>query len=265
MEGEDLVLVHVVDVHPDDVAGYLVVAERVGNLLDACVGMIAVAALLVAKRPEGRHLHRASKVHEFLHDFLRRVLLDDDHAEGGSHAAEDDLGIGGHPSLPGVVGNDAEAGAVAAQAEHPGVTLVEVSAFVNAITGRIDVPELDGLAVATQGSPHLAASIEVGIGIHLDADHALSLFRGEDGTELPGRTNRTLRSQFANEDGRRTVRRRIVLSRIEDCDILGCHVALLCRNVEQGAGSKEQENFELIHLVFYLMITFLPPMMFMPR
>ena len=265
MEGEDLVLVHVVDVHPNDVAGYLVVAQRVGYLLDTCVGMVAVAALLVAKRPEGRHLHRAGEVHEFLHDFLRRVLLDDDHAEGGSHAAEDDLGVGGHPSLPGVVGNNAETRAVAAQTEHPGVTLIEVSAVVNAITGRIDVPELDGLAVATQGSPHFAASIEVGIGIHLDADYALAIFGGEGRTELPGRTDRALRSQLANEDGRRTVRRCIVLSRIKDCDILGRHVTLLCRNVEQGAGSKEQEGFELIHFVFYLMITFLPPMMFSPR
>ena len=32
--------------------------------------------------------------------------------------------------------------------------------------------------------------------------------------------------------------------RIKDCDILGRHVTLLCRNVEQGAGSKEQEKVE---------------------
>ena len=177
MEGEYLVLVHVMDVHPDDIAWYLVVAQGVCNLLDARVGMVAVAALLVAKRPQGRHLHVAGKVHKFLHHLLRRVLLDDDHTEGWSRATEHNLRIGSHRRLPRIIGNNAKACTVAAKTENPRVTLIKMSTAIHAIARGIDIPELDGLAVTTQRSPNLAAAIKVGICIHLNANDALAILR----------------------------------------------------------------------------------------
>ena len=143
------------------------------------------------------------------------------------------------------------------------MTLIEMRAVVHAIARRIDVPELNGLTVATQRSPNLAASVKVGIGIHFDANNALALFRREYRMKFPRRTDRTLRSQFANKDGRRAVGCRIILCRIKYCDIFRCHIALLSLSNEAASRSK-YKGFEFIHYS-YLINTFLPPMMFRPR
>ena len=54
MEGENLVGVHIVDVHPDDIGRDTMLAQQVGNLFNSRIRMITEAALLIAKRPQRR-------------------------------------------------------------------------------------------------------------------------------------------------------------------------------------------------------------------
>ena len=126
-EGKNLVAVHVVDVHPDDIRGDAEHAQRVGNLADPCVGLIGEAALLIAQGPERGQLHVAGQTGQFGHELLRTVALDDDDAEGGSVAGEDDLVVAAVDGrAPRVVSNDAEGGAVGSETHHPGMALIEV-------------------------------------------------------------------------------------------------------------------------------------------
>ena len=62
VEGEYLIAVHVVDVHPDNVGRDAMLAKQVGNLFNTRVGMIAETTLLIAQGPQRRQLHRTGQV-----------------------------------------------------------------------------------------------------------------------------------------------------------------------------------------------------------
>src|SRR5260370_26030992 len=61
----------VVDVQIKDVRWDFLVSERAGNFADAGLGIVAVATLLIAKRPERRQRCAADERGVFLDDLLR--------------------------------------------------------------------------------------------------------------------------------------------------------------------------------------------------
>jgi len=67
VKSENLEFVHVVDIHPNHVARYLVIAQRICYFLYASVRIIAEAALLIAQCPHGRQLHVSCQIHQRLH------------------------------------------------------------------------------------------------------------------------------------------------------------------------------------------------------
>src|ERR1700688_1987154 len=67
---ERCVALLIVDVKINDIAGNFLLAESLNDLAGARFGIISVAALLVAKRPERRKRRAADKRSELLDDFL---------------------------------------------------------------------------------------------------------------------------------------------------------------------------------------------------
>ena len=184
-EGEDLVVVHIVDIHPDDIRRNLMAAQQVGHFLDTCVGLVAELTLLVAKRPKRRQLHVARQVGHRLHELLRRVALDDDDAEGWSVALEDDVVAGGDALPPCIVGDNAESGTVGAKPHHPGMTLIEMRSAVDAVGRCVDIPQTDLLAIAAQRSCHFARAVEVDLATNMDGGDRLAVALRERRAQRP--------------------------------------------------------------------------------
>jgi hypothetical protein len=107
------------------------------------------------------------------------------------------------------------------------MTLIEVAATIYTIAGGIYIEELYSLAVTTQGAPHLATSIEVGIGIDGNTYNVLAIQNTIHGTDLPRRRHIAHRSQILLEDRRRTMCSGIIILWIEHSHTGGCKVTLL--------------------------------------
>src|SRR5918998_5617055 len=75
--GKDAVAVHVVDVEVDHVARDIVLAEATGNLAHLDLVHVAVAALLVTQRPQGRHRGAASELCVAVQDVPRGRAAED--------------------------------------------------------------------------------------------------------------------------------------------------------------------------------------------
>ena len=179
--------------------------QRVGHLLDSGVGLVAELTLLVAQRPERRHLHVACEVGKGLHQLPGTVALDDDHTEGWALALEHHIAVGADGLSPGVVGDDAKGRTIGSDAHHPGMTLIEMGAAIHAIGGRIDVPQTDGAPIATQGTSHLARAIEVDVVAYRDFGYGQAVANRKLGAQLPTGRQGVDGRRLLDEDGRRAV------------------------------------------------------------
>ena len=123
--------------------------------------------------------------------------------------------VGGDGLAPGVVGDDAESGAVGPYAHDPWVTLVEVRATIYAICRGVDIPQAHGASVAAQWSGHLARAIEIDLALDSNGSHALAIAHGELWFDFPLCRQRIDGLRLMLKDGRRLVLRGIVVRRIE--------------------------------------------------
>ncbi len=218
VERENAEPVHVIDVHPDHVAGDLLRAERVGHLAHARIGIIRIAALVEPHRPRGRHGHLARQFRQPAHDGLRRIAVDDDDPERRAHALKGDaVVIGLEFSLPGGVEDDAERGAVGPYAQHPRMRLVEPFALELLVGEIIGVPEGDFLAVAQQRASHLAGAVQARARRDRERRARLAVFQKKFRHQMPVRRHRAefLRRRHERE-GRGT--HRLVTRRHEQRD-----------------------------------------------
>ncbi len=160
VEGEGAETVHVVDVHPDHVAGDVPAAELRGHLAHPRVGCIGVAALLVAQRPLRRERHVPGEIGQRPHHRLRRITVDHDHRKGRPVGDADDVAAQLDPRPVRRVEEHPEGAPVRSHRQHPGMGLVEVRR-VGVVTVGIVVPAGDGATVAQERPSRHAGTIEV--------------------------------------------------------------------------------------------------------
>jgi hypothetical protein len=167
VEGEDAVSVHVVDIKPDDVAGDVAIAEAVGDLPDAGLWVVGIAALVVSDGPEGGEFDGADVGGELCQDLLGRGTFDDDDGECGADGGEADSVGQIDLAAVGGVGQKAEGGAVFADAQDPRVGLIERGGVLSIPVG-IGVPGLDDATVAEERAGVLAGAVETDVPVDGD-------------------------------------------------------------------------------------------------
>ena len=206
VEGEDAVAVHVVDVHPDDVAGYVAVAEVIGNLAYLLLAAVGETALVVSQSPAGRHGDGTGQFGQTLEYGLGRLAVDDEDAEEGTLGVEFDfVGVGGEFGFPRGIEEDTECGTVAAYAHHPGVRLVEAFAAVYAVGPGIGVPQLDVLSVTQQRAGDFAAAVETDFAREAERGAGFAVDQGKLGHQFPIGRGGPLSRGFLFEDERRSL------------------------------------------------------------
>ena len=175
IEREDAVTVHVVDVEPDDVAGDVARSEPLGDLADARLGVVGIAALVVAQGPPWRQGHGAGQPREHLQNVLGPSAVDHVHRVWRAFAQEHDAIAQVDGAAPGRVGQNTEGRAVGTHRQHPRVRLVERRVLDGVAVG-IGVPTDRDSAVAQQRACHLAGAVETGSGLGGDASAESSIF-----------------------------------------------------------------------------------------
>ena len=109
VKGENTVTVHIIDIHPHDVAGDPFISEGLGDAQAVCGRFVTEAALLIAQSPEGGQGHMAGTVGQLPEHVGWIGSLDDEEGVDGAFKVETDLGFGeGDGAAVGGIGQDAE-------------------------------------------------------------------------------------------------------------------------------------------------------------
>ena len=118
---------------------------------------------------------------------------------------------------------------------------------VDAISGRVDVPEANGAPVATQRTRHLACAIKVGNVGNVDGRYAMTAVRSELRAHSPIVGQLSDRGRLLHEDGRRLMIGCNVASGIEHGDAVGRDKSGLCLRHEDEAQTAEGNDETIVH------------------
>ena len=217
IKSENLELVHVMNIHPDNITRTLVMTQSVCDLLHTSVRIITESTLLIPQCPHRRQFHVTCQIDQCLHQSLRGFFFNDHHSESRTCTGKHNFFIGSHFSTPCIVGNDTESRTVWTQSHHPRMTLIKMCTIVHTIIRIIHVPEFNGLSVASERTPNFTATIKIDILSHLESHHLFITRLTINRANLPIGRNFTDGIKLSFENRRRSMCRRIILGRIEHC------------------------------------------------